>query len=871
MASLAGADEGEFADAAAAEAEARWAAGEAGTLESICRDVPAVMASPAARRAVLMCEVCRRTQERRSAVREDMHARFPELREDVDAVIEMAWMMMSAEAGAGSDEGHELREGEQFSRFRLCDRLGGGSFGEVWRAWDVVLERYVALKVLRTVAGDERAFLTEAQAAASIDHAHVVRVHGAGTLYTNGPRYIDSLLVGDPAPSKEDPKAIAKGESLERVFKGKLPTAREAARIMAAAARGVAAAHARGVLHRDLKPGNILLTPSGRPMVADFGLSIPHDEAGETGATEGSTVAGRIVGTPAYMSPEQARGERFTPQSDVYGLGATLRFLLMGRAPYEASGTGGRWSVIRAVRTASAPPLAGSTGVPADLAAICDKAMSAKPEDRYLTPDRMAEDLEAYLAYKPVGASAPGPARRTSLWYRRNRVPATIAVVAVAVLAVTTAAFVASLRSERDRAVEAEREAGLQAHTARAAQAEAVTERDAAVAARETAEAINTFLADCIRAADSLVSDQPTSLREVLSLIEARASRSLERSPRVMAGVLELVAGMREADRFPSAASGSLKRALAVHEREFGAGSAESLRTRRLLYGVMALLGGADRGACERELRAVLEAQRSLLGAEHQETLQTAVAIARILPRERAAEAEEIMRGVVGSLGGESPAPAWQRVKAMRQLALAYAYQGKSEEYTGVQREIVTLLSEELGDLDPETAVRSLEYAAGLRGMGEYEAAAREYVRAAGRIKRVKGRDHPEVVRSLAMAADLYAQRVGYPEAALQLADEVLLSPEGPEERRESRIRALCARAEALIALGQREAGLRAALQGWERYGLRPLGTSGLEARLMRLIVRESTALGIEVTVTGPEAEESSSRPLRRDPTTGRR
>ena len=238
MASLAGADEGEFADAAAAEAEARWAAGEAGTLESICRDVPAVMASPAARRAVLMCEVCRRTQERRSAVREDMHARFPELREDVDAVIEMAWMMMSAEAGAGSDEGHELREGEQFSRFRLCDRLGGGSFGEVWRAWDVVLERYVALKVLRTVAGDERAFLTEAQAAASIDHAHVVRVHGAGTLYTNGPRYIDSLLVGDPAPSKEDPKAIAKGESLERVFKGKLPTAREAARIMAAAARG---------------------------------------------------------------------------------------------------------------------------------------------------------------------------------------------------------------------------------------------------------------------------------------------------------------------------------------------------------------------------------------------------------------------------------------------------------------------------------------------------------------------------------------------------------------------------------------------------------------------------------------------------------
>ena len=106
MASLAGADEGEFADAAASEAEARWTAGEAGNLESICRDVPAVMASPAARRAVLMCEVCRRTQERRSAVREDMHARFPELREDVDAVIEMAWMMMSAEAGVASEEGH---------------------------------------------------------------------------------------------------------------------------------------------------------------------------------------------------------------------------------------------------------------------------------------------------------------------------------------------------------------------------------------------------------------------------------------------------------------------------------------------------------------------------------------------------------------------------------------------------------------------------------------------------------------------------------------------------------------------------------------------------------------------------------------------
>jgi hypothetical protein len=155
--------------------------------------------------------------------------------------------------------------------------------------------------------------------------------------------------------------------------------------------------------------------------------------------------------------------------------------------------------------------------------------------------------------------------------------------------------------------------------------------------------------------------------------------------------------------------------------------------------------------------------------------------------------------------------------------------------------------------------------------MGEHEEAAREYVRAAGRIKRVKGGDHPEVVRSLAMAADLYAQRVGYPEAALQLADEVLLSPEGPGERRESRVRALCARAEALVALGQREAGLRAAMEGWERCGLRPLGSSGLDARLMRLIVRESTALGVEVTLTGPEAEESLSRPLRRDPTTGRR
>ena len=217
----------------------------------------------------------------------------------------------------------------------------------------------------------------------------------------------------------------------------------------------VAYAHSRGVLHRDLKPGNVMVGKYGETLLVDWGLAkavgcretkTPSEERPlEPSTPSGSaeTLPGSAVGTPSYMSPEQAAGDldRLGPLSDVYGLGATLYCLLTGRAPFEGSDVG---VVLHWVRQGVFPlPRKHDPSIDRALEAVCLKAMSLRPEDRYESPIELARDVERWMADEPVAALPDGLGRRLARWTRRNRswVRAGVAALVLVAVAATGSAF----------------------------------------------------------------------------------------------------------------------------------------------------------------------------------------------------------------------------------------------------------------------------------------------------------------------------------------------------------------------------------------------------------------------------------------------
>ena len=302
------------------------------------------------------------------------------------------------EASLAPDLPGEGRLGE----FRLVREIGRGGMGIVYEAEQEPLGRRVALKVLPAGAAlDERLsirFLKEARAAARLDHPGIVQVFTSGR--TQGVLYFAMELI--------------EGRSLAGVVAGGPVDPDEAARIAAQVARALDHAHRSGFIHRDVKPENILLGPDGRPRVTDFGLV--HDASAGT-----FTLSHHVLGTPAFIAPEQAIGDPVDPRSDIYGLGAVLYNLLTGRAPYA----GELPSVVlgRVLTSGPEPILSLSPGLPPGLVAICERAMARKREDRYPTSLAMAEDLEAYLGVQGMDGSAAA-ARASNLDLEVTGVPA---------------------------------------------------------------------------------------------------------------------------------------------------------------------------------------------------------------------------------------------------------------------------------------------------------------------------------------------------------------------------------------------------------------------------------------------------------------
>jgi eukaryotic-like serine/threonine-protein kinase len=319
------------------------------------------------------------------------------------------------------------KELESIGRFDIIELLGSGHFGDVWLAHDRTLERRVAIKLPRKEELDRQdveLFLREAQAAAQLQHPNIVRVHEVGKV-RDGLYIVSEYIVGVNLS--------------DFLAEHRLPADR-VARLCATLAEALEHAHENGVVHRDLKPGNVLLDAAGQPHLTDFGLA--KRDSGEISIT----ADGRILGTPAYMSPEQARGDAHSAdrRSDVYSLGVMLYEMLTGQRPFQGKS---KLMLIQQVLIEDpAPPRRLKRDVPRDLETICLKAIEKDPSRRYQTAREMARDLERFLNGHPILARPAGRLERGWRWLRRNPLPTAIAVL---ITALAGALGVIALRGDR--------------------------------------------------------------------------------------------------------------------------------------------------------------------------------------------------------------------------------------------------------------------------------------------------------------------------------------------------------------------------------------------------------------------------------------
>jgi formylglycine-generating enzyme required for sulfatase activity/tRNA A-37 threonylcarbamoyl transferase component Bud32 len=376
--------------------------------------------------------------------------------------------------------------------YEILGICGHGGMGVVYRARQHKANRLVALKMIRAVehaSPTERPrFQIEAEAVARLQHPHIVQLYEVGEVR------------GQPFFSLE----LCDGGTLADQLRKQRPSPRAAATLIETLARAMHYAHLRGVVHRDLKPGNVLLAGAERvPKITDFGLAKRIDgEAREVSQT------GAIMGTPAYMAPEQAAGKvRDTgPAADVYALGALLYECLTGRPPFE----GPLHVALRKVLSDEpAPPSRLGSKAPADLETICLKCLRKEPDKRYGSAEELANDLRRFQAGEPIRARPVGAMERTWKWARRR--PALAALVGVVLLALVSLAVLSG---------------------------NLVAARNDADAKRQAAEKARAFMVSIFELSDANGQRGTLTGRQILDDAEARIPREFAGQPELRAALL---------------------------------------------------------------------------------------------------------------------------------------------------------------------------------------------------------------------------------------------------------------------------------------------------------------------------------------------
>ena len=354
------------------------------------------------------------------------------------------WKPTAAGVTASYGAGAATSDGQ---RFRVLRPHAQGGLGAVFVALDAELNREVVLKQILDQHADNpvsrQRFVLEAEVTGGLEHPGIVPVYGLGTYHDGRPYYAMRFIRGDTL--KDSIAAFHADLGLKSDSGRRSLELRQLLRRFVDVCNAIEYAHGRGVLHRDIKPANIVVGKHGETLVVDWGLAKPlgHGDAGSAAGERtlvpssssgtADTLQGSTLGTPAYMSPEQAAGdvENLSQRSDVYSLGATLYCLLAGMPPFAGDAA----ETLRAVQKGDfRPPRKLDPSIDRGLEAACLKAMALQPSQRYPTARALAEDVERWMADEPVSALCESLLERARRWARKHR-PAVAAAAGLLITA----------------------------------------------------------------------------------------------------------------------------------------------------------------------------------------------------------------------------------------------------------------------------------------------------------------------------------------------------------------------------------------------------------------------------------------------------
>ncbi len=572
--------------------------------------------------------------------------------EEAGEFMEAPAMQLAARALAASGENAATYSmPAAIGRYRIVRLLGEGGMGAVYEAEQENPRRSVALKVIRPgLATPERLrrFKHESQALGRLQHAGIAQIYEASTADTGfGPQpfFAMELIRGQPLDVYAGAHRLSTRSKLELV-----------ARICDA----VHHAHQRGLIHRDLKPGNILVDEAGQPKILDFGVArITESDAQATQHTE----LGQIVGTLAYMSPEQVAGDQLEvdTRSDVYSLGVVLYELLSGRLPFAVHGRQ-LHEAVHAIREEEPTSLSSvSRNYRGDIETIVGRALEKDKARRYASAADLAGDIRHYLNDEPIVARPPSTTYQLRKFARRHRAlvagTAVVFVVLVAGVAASTWQAVRAVRAgqaaieARDRAVQAEARTRQERDRATSAEEAARRQRDVALDAKQTATleknralsekqradeqaatalAVSNFLQNDLlaqaggrgQARAGAKPDPDLKVRTALDRAAKRIEGKFEKQPLVAASIRRTI-GMAYAELgvYPEAER-QLERSIELRRRVLGDDQPETLVAMRTLAGLYHREGRMAES--EALFGKVLQAQQRVIGRDHRDTLETA-------------------------------------------------------------------------------------------------------------------------------------------------------------------------------------------------------------------------------------------------------
>ncbi len=644
-----------------------------------------------------------------------------------------------------------------FGDYELLEEIARGGMGVVYRARQISLNRFVAVKMILggQLIGVEalRRFRQEAEAAAQLKHPHIVAIHEVGE--HDGQPYFSMDCVD--------------GLTLRQLTRDNPLSAPRAARYLRTIAEAVHYAHEQGIVHRDLKPSNVLIDAVGQPHVSDFGL------AKRLGSGTDLTLSGAAMGTPGYMPPEQASGGSKTasPLADVYALGAMLYDLLTGRPPHRAETP--LETLAQTVNQEPVSPRLLNASIPRDLETICLKCLEKEPARRYGSARAMADDLACYLNHEPIRAVPPGAFYRARKFIRRHWVGVAVAACFVAVLVGATVVSV----MYGLRATQAEAQALTSAQTARASEElvkkrviEVAAERDEKEKARQEAESFSTFLTEVFQSPDPARDGRTITVAETLDTAAKRLDTDLATQPFRRAQLQFVLGSTYTSLGLARQAIPLLEVARAYSRSNLGTAHPATYRAMLNLASAYFAAGRWPEALKLREETLVLA--RSVNGPEHADTLlaQHGV-ISSYLDAHRIDEAlklaEELLPLTQKVNGREHP----QTISAMTTLAVAYGNAGRQTEHLRLFEQVLELRRRIDGPEHPSTLIAMGNLARAYFSAARWDEALRLRAQAMPLYRRVFGPEHPSTLGAIYSLAASYGQ-AGRRDEALQLHEELL-------------------------------------------------------------------------------------------------